>query len=261
MILTSSNYHSREANQYYMSNSQFKDFEECEALAMAKIRGDIITPPNDSCLLGSYVHAWVEGTLDDFKASTPELFKSNGQLYAKYEAAAAMIETIHSDQFIQFILQGEKEVILTDIMFGAPWKVKLDVYNPDRKRIVDLKTVREIRGRHWDAKLGGYVNFIEAFQYARQMAIYAEIERLFTNSDNRLEPLIVAISKEDVPDKEVIGFDQQRLQSELDYIESKMERIISVKNGLLSPDRCEQCIYCRRTKQLRGITHYSDLMV
>lgn len=261
MILTNLNYHSLEANRYYMSNSQYKDFLDCEAMAMAKITGALITPPNDACLLGSYVHAWVEGTLDEFKDQNPALFKQNGELYAKYESAHAMIATLRNDPFIQFVLQGRKEVIITAEMFGTPWKIKLDVYNTERGRFADLKTVANITAKHWDKRQGAYVSFVEAFGYIRQMALYAEIERIATSRRERLEPLIIAISKEDIPDKEVIGMDDDRLQLELMEVEARMERILMVKAGHEQPERCEHCTYCRRTKQLRTITHYSDLVV
>ena len=38
MILTQENYYTPEANRAYMSTSQFKDFEKCEAMALAKLR-------------------------------------------------------------------------------------------------------------------------------------------------------------------------------------------------------------------------------
>lgn len=261
MDLNNQNYHSNEANRYYMSNSQYKDFLDCEAAAMAKISGALITPPNDACLLGSYVHAWVEGTLDEFKEQNTALFKSNGELYAKYENANSMIETLRNDAFIQFILQGQKEIIMTAEMFGTPWKVKLDVYNPERGRFADLKTVANIRGKHWDKRQGAYVSFVEAFNYIRQMSIYAEIEKRVTGREEWIEPLIVAISKEEVPDKEVIGLDPHRMKMELEEVEQNMERIVAVKSGYEQPKRCEHCNYCKRSKQLRTITHYSDLLV
>lgn len=261
MILTSQNYHSLEANQHYMSNSQFKEFEECESKAMAKLSGAFIAPSNEHFLLGSYVHAYVEGTLDEFKESTPELFNTKGELYSKYENANTMIATLRDDPFIQFVLQGQKEIIMTANLFGAPWKVKVDILNQERGRIVDLKTVKGIREKYWNKEYGVYQSFIEFYKYIRQMAVYVEIERINSGRENWLEPLIVAVSKESVPDKCVIGFDASRLEIELEEVKTKMERILSVKNGFVEPAKCGTCNYCKRTKQLRTITHYSDLMV
>jgi hypothetical protein len=172
-----------------------------------------------------------------------------------------MINTLQNDQFVQFLMQGQKEVIIAAQMFGAPWKAKLDIYNPERGRIVDLKTVQDLYAKFWDKELGIYVNFVEAYGYVRQMALYAEIERIAKGRDKWLEPLIIAVTKHDVPDKDIIGFDDVALQEELEKVAVQMERILSVKNGAVDPRRCEKCIHCRRTKKLRSIRHYSELLV
>jgi hypothetical protein len=242
-----------------MSNSQYKDFMTCEAAAMAKISGEFIDPPGDACLVGSYVHAWLEGTIDEFKESNPALFKQNGELYAKYEIADVMIDTLRRDPFCMFVLEGQKEVIMTAEFAGTVWKVKLDAYKPEKKRFADLKTVRNIRDKVWDDKIG-YCSFVESYGYIRQMAVYAEVEKRWTGRDEWIDPLIVAVSKEEVPDKEVIGFSESDLQRELEEIETNMPKILEVKRGLREPDRCEKCKYCRQTKQIRGVLHYSMLV-
>ena len=261
MILDSNNYHSIEANQYYMSNSQYKDFMECEAMAMAKITGNLIQPEKDAFMLGSYVHAWMEGTLDQFKENNPALFTQNGQLYAKYAVGDRMIMTLHNDRLINFLMNGEKEVIATANLFGAPWKARFDVYNKERGRIIDLKTVKGLYDKYWDKDSGSYVSFVEAFHYPRQIAVYAEIERVVSGREGWAETLIIAVTKEDEPDKEVIGFDSDRIKYELEEIEKRMPRIIQVKSGLLEPERCTKCMHCKRTKQLKSIKHYSELLV
>ena len=43
MKLNKNNYYSQKANIEFMSYSQFKDFCECPAMAMAKIKGEYIT--------------------------------------------------------------------------------------------------------------------------------------------------------------------------------------------------------------------------
>ena len=158
-------------------------------------------------------------------------------------------------------MQGQKEIIMTANMFGAPWKIKVDVLNLAKGRIVDLKTVKGIHEKYWNKEYGAYESFVEHYKYIRQMAIYAEVERINSGREKWLETLIVAISKESVPDKIVIGFDNDRLRIELDDTASKMERVLAVKKGQISPSSCGRCHYCRGRKQLRGITHYSDLAV
>lgn len=259
MELNSQNYHSTEANRRYMSHSQYQDFLSCEAMAMAKLFDGWKEPENTDLLVGSYVHAAIEGKLDEFKIKHPELFTKKGELYAQYKHADKMIEALKSDEFIQFVLTGEKEVIITADMFGVTWKAKLDTYNPGAGRIVDIKTTRSIRDKYWH-KDYGYVSFVEAFGYITQIAIYAEIERLSSGRDGWLETLIVAISKEDPPDKEIILIDEDRIRIELEEVERNMERIIQVKQGKVEPERCEKCRYCRETKKVKKIVHYLDLI-
>ncbi|GIO06253.1 hypothetical protein J31TS6_22810 [Brevibacillus reuszeri] len=258
--LTNSNYYSLEADQEYMSNSQYKDFMDCEARAMAKLTGVWKEPPKESLLLGSYVHAWADGTIDDFKKNNPYLFTKKGELYAQYKNADRMIETLEQDEFIQFVLQGHKEVIMTAEFAGAIWKIKMDSYNPLHERFSDLKTVKAIREKYWDKELREYVSFVEAFGYTRQMAIYAEIERRNSGRKGWLESLIVAVSKEDPPDKAVIAIDSYRIEEELISVERNLPHVLEVKAGEVPAKRCEKCRYCRETKKIQKVTHYLDLI-
>ena len=74
MKLTNDNYFSKEANLEYMSVSQFKAFEKCEAAAFAEIKGEWKRPKTTSLLVGSYVDAYFEGTIDKFQKENPEIF-------------------------------------------------------------------------------------------------------------------------------------------------------------------------------------------
>lgn len=264
MKLNKANYHSAEANRFYMSNSQYRDFMTCEALAMARIDG-WEEPVSDALLVGSYVHSFFEGpeSFEQFKMEHPEMFSSRGptkgELKYAYRIGDAMIESLKNDALCLFVMQGQKEVIMTAEIFGAPWKIKIDHYNPDQNRFSDLKTTQNIRKQVWDQEKG-YVTFVEAYGYLTQMSIYAEIERLYVGRDGWLEPIIVAVSKEDPPDKEVVGFKAYDIQRELEEVARNMDRILEVKSGLVEPERCEKCRYCRETKQLNRITYYADLI-
>ena len=62
MILNNENYYSPEANQEYMSVSQYKAFMNCEAAAMASISGRYERPTTRALLVGSFVDRYFEGT-------------------------------------------------------------------------------------------------------------------------------------------------------------------------------------------------------
>jgi hypothetical protein len=258
LTLNNENYHSIEANRAYMSVSQYKDFMRCEAAAMGKLQG-WREPDSNALLLGSYVHAYFEGVQDQFIAEHPELFRKDGKLKAEFENANRMINVIESDDFCMFVLQGDKEVIMTAPFAGAQWKIKIDAYNPGQLRIADLKTTASIREKCWDSRFG-YVTFVEAYGYVLQMAMYCEIEKRYTGREEWLEPLLVAVSKEDPPDKAIISFDYHRMMLELQEVQENMPRILAVKSGREEPKRCEKCRYCRETKRIERVVHFSDLL-
>ncbi|KKC50173.1 hypothetical protein VE23_25040 [Paenibacillus sp. D9] len=221
-------------------------------------------PQTDALLIGSYVHAYFEGpeAFEEFKANNPELISSRGptkgELKTEFKKANNLIRAIESDPMCMFMLQGEKEVILTANFAGADWKIKIDCLNRDNNRFSDIKTTDSITKETWDKKLG-YVSFVESKGYLTQMSLYAEIERLDAGRDGWIEPIIVAVSKEDPPDKAVVGLKAYDIERELDQIRENMPRILSVKSGSEAPNRCEKCRYCRETKQLTKITYYADL--
>ena len=67
MVLTAENYYSQEANEEYMSVSQFKDFcgtygkMPCEFTAMEKLKGRWEEPKSKALMVGSYVDSYFEG--------------------------------------------------------------------------------------------------------------------------------------------------------------------------------------------------------
>ncbi|ANY67286.1 hypothetical protein BBD42_12990 [Paenibacillus sp. BIHB 4019] len=264
MKLTEENYYSQEANLHYMSVSQYKDFLKCEAAAIAKLDGNYTEPKADCFLIGSYVGATIEGdwALKKFIKENPEIIStrgdSKGQLKSEYKLADKMVSVLLDDPVCRQMLEGDKEVIVTAELFGVLWKAKLDVHSPDDGRIVDLKTVKGVHERYWQH--GKWVSFIENFGYVLQMAVYAELERRYNDRFASLEPLIVAVSKEETPDKAVICFDEESLAYELERVEEQLPRIIAVKEGIEQPTRCGRCRYCRLTKRVNGLIHYMDLI-
>lgn len=236
LILNNDNYYSIEANREYLSVSQYKEFKKCEASAMAQITGEWVKPKTTALLVGSYIDSWFEGTLTEFCASNPEIFKKDGSLKADYLQAEALIDFVKKDKVFMEYMAGEKQVILTKELFGVPWKIKIDSYHPGRM-IVDGKVMRSME------RIMGK-SFIEHWGYDLQMAIYSEVE----GSD--LETYLAVVTKQDPPDKEVIEIPKWRRVELLQDVERDIPRIVAVKSGLVPPQRCGICDYCRATKMI-----------
>lgn len=236
MTLTNDNYYSKKANLEYMSVSQYKDFCKCEAAAMASLHGKWIRPKTTALLVGSYIDSWFEGTLESFLAENPEVYKRDGSLRAEFAQAEELIEFVKGDQMFMDYMAGEKQVILTREMFGTLWKIKIDSYHPGDK-IVDLKVMRSIE------RIMGK-SFVEHWGYDLQMAIYSKVE----GSD--LETYLAVVTKENPPNKEIIHVPRWRREELLNEVEKSMPRILAVKSGIVAPQRCGVCEYCRATKML-----------
>lgn len=262
VILTHENYFSKEASKEYLSASQYKDFvgsvgmRGCEARALAKINGEWEDEMTTALLVGSYVDAHFEGTLDLFKARYPDIFTKGGELKANFKQANEIISRIERDEYFMKCMSGQKQIIMTGEIFGALWKCKIDSLITDTC-IVDLKVMASLTDSKW-VKDHGYCSFVEFWGYDIQAAIYQDIVR--QNIRKLLPFLIAAASKEKVTDIEVIGFLQPNLRDVLSLIEPNIKRILDIKSGKIKPNRCGGCDYCKHTKVLSGPIHYSRLI-
>lgn len=243
MKLTNDNYFSPEASLEYLGVSQYKAFLDCPARAMAEIRGEYKPPMTTALLVGSYVDAYFEGTLDRFKEEHSEIFKKDGTLKADYVQAEQIIERIEADELFMEYMSGKKQVIKTAKLFGAKWKIKIDAYHANK--IVDLKIMRSLE------RIMGK-SFVEHWGYDIQMAIYSEIEFLASRRKNkkRLPTYLAVATKEDVTDLEIIHIPHWRHEECLSDVEKNIPRILAYKNGELDAPRCGCCAYCRSTKKL-----------
>lgn len=262
MILTSENYYSKEANEEYLSVSQYKDFcgsvgrLGCEEQALAKIRGDYEMEMTTSLLVGSYVDAHFEGTLNIFQAQHTEIFTKSGTLKAEYRKAEEIINRIEKDELFMKFMSGEKQKIFTGELFGAKWKVKLDSYLPGIC-ITDLKVMKSLRETHYARDIG-IMDFVRYWGYDIQAAVYQEIVRI--NTGERLPFFIAAASKEKEPDIEIIQIPQEWMDDCLSGMEMNVKKILALKNGEIDPIRCEMCDWCKRTKILKNPI-YPDMLI
>ena len=245
--VNSENYFSTEMSRKYMGSSQFKAFKKCESSALAELNGEYEREVTTSLLVGSYVDAHYEGTLDIFRAQHPEIFTRNGDLKSEYKHAETMIQRAERDELFSRYMAGEKQVIFIGEIAGVPYKIKVDSYHPD-KAIVDLKCVKDF-DEVYNSELGAWQHFIDYWGYDIQGAIYQEIVR--QNTGKKLPFFIAAGTKEaDGPDKKIIEIPQSYLDVELERFKKQVPYFDAIKKGLIEPERCEHCTFCKATKAL-----------
>lgn len=262
MVLTAENYYSKEANEKYMSVSQYKDFAgtygkmACEFSAIEKLKERWAQKKTTPLLVGSYVDSYFEGTLEEFKKANPEIFTQKGELKANYKQAERIIARMERDPLFMQYMSGEKQVIMTGELFGAEWKIKIDSFVRGIA-ITDLKVMASITKLEWVKDIG-YLDFVRYWGYDIQGAIYQEI--VYQNTGERPPFYIAAGTKEEEPNIEVIHVTQNYLDEAKHMVEMNMPRILRVKNGEAEPDRCEMCDCCRHTKVLKRPISITNLV-
>lgn len=267
--LCDSNYHGTEMRKIYMGASQFKDFLKCEKEALAKVNGELEEESTTALLVGSYIDAYFSGELDQFVSTHPELFKKDGTLKSDYAQADEIIKMIEDDPFMMKYLNGQHQVIMTGKIAGVDFKIKMDVYHPG-KLIVDQKVMKDM-DYVWVEKVDENgvtrnvkVDFIEAWRYDIQAAIYQEIVRQNTIDEehpNGLKlPFVLAVAtKEKYLDKALIQIDQEYIDKALEEVIEKAPRFDAIKKGQIKPKECGRCGACRRDHKLTTVARYSKL--
>lgn len=254
MKLTKDTYFTPQANAAYMSVSQFKQFRDCEACALAEIKGECSRPKSKAFLEGGYVDAHFSGELSEYLDAHPEILnKRSGELKAEFVKARAAIEAAEADQMFMSFLDGERQTILTGELFGAPWKAKPDFVLPDK--IVDLKYMRDML----PVWVGNEKKtFIDAYGYDIQGYVYRQL--VYQNTGKMLPFYLAVITKEEPSARSIVEIPEWKMNSVEAVLEHYSERYWSIKRGEIEPERCERCSYCRGTMKVEHVTSYEELL-
>lgn len=252
-MMTNNDYYSNENALKFMSASQFKSFQNCEAQALAEVQGKFRREYTSALAVGSYVDSFIEGTLEQFKDEHPEIFTLKGTLRSEYGQAEELCKRISKDEMFMKYMSGQKQVIFTGEISGVQFKGKLDSYHED-KCIVDLKTCKDFEPV-W--KNGHKMSFIEAWGYDIQGAIYQEL--VYQNTGKKLPFFICAATKERTPNLEIISIPQERLDECLELVKINASHYNDIKLGKIEPTKCSKCDYCKSIKKIENIIDYRDL--
>ena len=270
MKLTSRNYYNDKSNIAYMSVSQFKDFLKCEAMAMAKLKGEIEQPKSQALFLGSLVDEMLTGTkkskvkfivdnrADVFQKSSKlnklddesllqlanedlaEVFAAESKPYAEVVQALETVERIKKQPLMMQHLAGKHQKIMTGEIAGIPFKIKMDSYHPD-KMIVDMKYMASLRSPNL------FEPMVKYWGYDIQGAVYQEI--VYQNTGHRLPFYLNIATKEKPAHLAVAEIKQYDLDDALEKVIKNAPRFQAIKRGEIEPERCEDynCDYCTET--------------
>jgi len=283
--LTPQNYHSIEANQAYMSNSQLKNWLTCPARTHAELAGQWDTGPKKALLMGSYVDIcllselelpkwWAENTSNMIEVGMLSKAKSTyGQKNKDMRYADSMIERAKSDPLFMKMLSGESQRIFTAEIDGVPFRAMMDSFNLEEKRITDLKTTKSTTSESWFTvstifdKMQGAENFhrfkgqfFDEWGYFTQLSLYREIASKQLGIDmSDWDLMIAAISKDRPADVNPMleesrsvhlrilemSADQNALEQELTLLRDRLPQVARWKSGEDIPPCCGKCAFCR----------------
>lgn len=165
--INNKNYFDYDHRMKYTGSSEIKAFLECEAQALAKLRGEFEDAPSKAQVVSSYIDAVISGELENFKEEHPEIFLKNGELKADYKQADEVIMQMKQDKmFWKYVSGGKHQKIMTGIINGVPVKIKMDNYYKDRA-IIDEKSVASF-DLIWNEKTRQKENFIDYYNYPTQ---------------------------------------------------------------------------------------------
>lgn len=244
MKLNSNTYFSKRSEAEFISVSQFKKFKACPASAMACIRGEFIPRKSIALQVGSYVDAAFEGTLDDFKANNPDMFKRDGSLKSEFERAELSIARAKKEPLFVEYMSGRKQVIMTGLIASVPVKIKIDSLCDDK--IVDLKCMRDFKPIYVPGV--GKQAWFESYDFDLQGAVYQEIVR--QNTGKKLPFYLAAVTKEEYPDVDIVHIGDDELDIKLAEFADNVPLYDAIKKGIVEAERCERCDYCKQTKKL-----------
>ena len=206
-------------------------------------------------LIGSYVDAYIEGTLDIFKTEHPEIFSSRGttkgELKEAYKNADLICKFIDNDPVFSKFMSGEKQTIMTGEIAGVPFKIKMDSYSP-HIAINDLKVMRTVTNNQ-----GVYYDFVTLWGYDIQLACYQEIVR--QNTGEQLPCFICAVTKEIPINSVIINIPQPFLDRALGVVQTEIWHLYDVKTGVVAPCGCGVCNTCIASKRETPIISLDDI--
>lgn len=247
-ILTPKNYYD---NDEYMSVSVYKKLNKCEVDGLLPF-----LESSTAMLIGSYVDAFIEGTLQEFIEAHPEIMSSKGKtkgtLKSEFLQAEEICRFIQNDKTFMQFMSGDKQTIMTGKIADVPFKIKMDSYSK-HVAINDLKVMSTIT-----TKSGEYYDFITKWGYDIQMTCYQEIVR--QNTGEQLPCFVCAVTKEDPTNSAIISVPQYVMDKTLYVVGSNLPHLYNVKSKLVLPVGCGKCSACIQSRKETPIISMEDFI-
>ncbi len=261
--LNNNNYFSLENQIKYTGSSQIKDFLNCEACALAKLKGEWIENQSKAMAISSYIDAIFSNEKEEFlkvehekvdnKENSFIVLKSHN-LSSDAQLAEKVCEQASADEMFMKYMSGNSQVIMTGEISNVPVKIKIDSYHQD-KAIVDLKCIKDF-DLIWNEKKHCKQNFIDAYDYVLQAALYQEVVK--QNTGKQLPFIIAACTKQEYSQRALLQIPQDKIDEKLEWLIEILPHIQDLKQGKVEPTECNKCFWCISKRKCDRIWFYDD---
>lgn len=267
-VLTKDNYFDVEARKKYVDCSIYKEAigtigkKGCECRAVDMVSGKWERPKTDALMVGSYVDAYFDGSLDKFKEENPSIFTQKGELKAQYKQAEVMIDRCKRDELFMQYMRGDTQVVMESTIADVPVRIKIDSF--DGHRITDLKTCKSISETYYAADLNDRLDFIQYFGYVEQAFFYTEV--VYKVTGIRYPFYIAAVSKEkedNIPHPRiaVIQIPDRIIEEKRESIERNIKKVWKLIQGETEPIPCGTCSWCADNLPLTKVISSDELLL
>jgi hypothetical protein len=146
-----------------------------------------------------------------------------------------------------FMELSDKEQVITPVLGGVAWKMQIDFIAHSVKAFGDLKSAKDFE---WSYNSEYKVRTPWYEGYWLQLGMYRAGIRAVFGFD--YSPCIIGATKQDPPDICAVDFEDhgRRLSAEVEMCLLKLPEVMAWKTGLVTPQECGKCDYCRERKVL-----------
>ena len=242
------NYHSSTG---FMSNSFIGDFQKCEYDAVLRYAIKEKSEFNVNFAVGHLTEAYIfegdEGFEKMVERYAENTLSKRGGGYLKWvNDALELAKSITRHEQLVNLFKSEGSIYHETLQFklhGMDWRGEVDYLNLNKLSEIDLKTTKSnFKDKSWNEATRQKENFIEAFNYHRQRAVYQIGIR--DKYDVVVVPRILAVSKTTKSVRLFKFDDQDRLDYEIQQLIPITDRIKEVISGEDAPSQCEVCANC-----------------
>ncbi|HGD1049525.1 TPA: PD-(D/E)XK nuclease-like domain-containing protein [Streptococcus agalactiae] len=250
-----------------VSVRQILSYRTCQARAFAIETGQYqpeIKHRED--LMKSFIGAALAGDSafkrfkEEYKMEIYSSKKPNG-LLKDFQIAESIVNVIKEDEFLSNAFFGEFNVHVSGKIGRAVVESEISYLNAKKGLIIDLALLTGLFNKKFNQELN-----MEVYQVVddivNEYAMIAWVNGYLAKTTFNVEfyNYILALSKEMIPEKELISISPNLLAESKEKFLEILDTYIKITNGVIDPIACGHCDYCKANKKIQHSVSVEHLL-